>query len=60
MIKFINETAPFHEEFTATRKIEFECADESSLDDLLDSFRSFLLASGYTVNGILDVVKEDE
>ena len=60
MIKFINETAPFHEEFTATRRIEFEVADEASLDEMLDTFRSFLLASGYAVQNELVVEHDDE
>ena len=59
MIKFINETPDFHEMVTAIRKIEFEVADECSLDELLDAFKSFLLASGYSIDGRVDIVEDD-
>lgn len=59
MIRLINETADIHKPFTGVRKIEMEIEDEASLDQLLEAFEAFLRASGYTVDGALDIVKEE-
>jgi hypothetical protein len=54
--KFIQETPEAHKPFTATHRIEFTCADEASLDEMLESFSYFLRASGYHIDGYIDVV----
>ena len=59
MIKLINETPDIHKPFTAVEKIEMTIGDEASLTEMLDAFKLFLQAGGYTINGILDVVEED-
>ena len=58
--KFIQETPEMHKEFTATNKIEFTVQDEASLDQMLESFEYFLRASGYHIDGYIDVVPHDE
>jgi len=58
--KFIQETPEMHKEFTATNKIEFIVEDEASLTEMLESFEYFLRASGYHIDGYLDVVPHDE
>lgn len=59
MIKFINETSDIHKPFTAIRNIEIAVADETNLEELLEAFEQFLRASGYTIDGALDVVPYD-
>lgn len=59
MIKLINETPDIHKPFTAVEKIEMTVGDAAELTEMLDAFKLFLQASGYTINGILDVVEED-
>ena len=58
--KFIQETPDTHKEFTATNKIEFTVRSEASLDEMLESFSYFLRASGYHIDGYIDVVPHDE
>lgn len=60
MIKLINETADMHKPYTAVRNIEIELDDEASLDEMLDAFKRFLQASGYTINGYLDIIEEED
>ena len=59
MIKLINETPDIHKPFTGIEKIEITIGEEASLTELLEAFKLFLQAGGYTINGILDVVEED-
>ena len=59
MIRLINETADIHKPFTAVQKIEIVVEDEASLTQLLEAFESFLQASGYTIDGQLDIVKDE-
>ena len=58
--KFIQETPDMHKPFTSTHRIEFTCADEASLDEMLESFSYFLKAVGYNIDGYIDVVPHDE
>lgn len=60
MIKLINETADMHKPYTAVRNIEMTLDDEASLEEMLDAFKRFLQASGYTIDGYLDIIQEDE
>lgn len=60
MIKLINETADMHKPYTAVRNIEITLDDEASLEEMLDAFKRFLQASGYTIDGYLDIIQEDE
>ena len=55
MIKLINEVPDIHHPYTAVRKIEIQIADESNLEEMLDAYKNFLQACGYTINGTLDV-----
>lgn len=41
-------------------KIVVELNRDSSLTDLLEGFGAFLLAAGYSYNGHLDIVEEEE
>lgn len=59
MIKLINETADIHKPHTAIQKIEIVIEDEPSLTELLEAFESFLKASGFSIDGVLDIVKDE-
>lgn len=59
MIKLIQECPDIHKPFTAIDQIEMTIRSEASLDEMLDAYRSFLLACGYSVDGILDVVNDE-
>lgn len=59
MFRLINERDEIHIPFTAVRRIEFEISSEASLDEMLTAYREFLLASGYSVDGTLDVVNDE-
>lgn len=50
------ETTPYTD--LATEKIVME-TDGQSLDILLDVFERFLRASGFVINGSLDIVEQD-
>jgi hypothetical protein len=43
-------------------KIEMEIPDDSSIDEVLEAFQSFLRASGYMIdyNKVLDLINMDE
>ena len=56
LITFKYQVPEAHEPYTAIRSLEVEIADEQSLDEMLDAYKSFLLATGYTING--DIVVE--
>lgn len=60
MIKFINETPDMHKEFTGILNIEMTISDEASLQEMLEAFESFLKASGYTIDGNLDIIPKEE
>ena len=60
MFRLINERDAIHIPFTPVRRIEFEISSEASLDEMLTAYREFLLACGYSVDGELDVVSDDE
>lgn len=59
MIRLINETSDIHKPYTGVRKIEMEIADETNITELLEAFEQFLRASGYTVDGALDIVNDE-
>ena len=44
----------------AHSKVTFEIAEDASLNQMLDAFEHFLKASGYSFDGYLDFVKDDE
>jgi len=56
LITFKYQVPEAHEPYTAIRSLEVEIADEQTLDEMLDAYKSFLLATGYTING--DIVVE--
>lgn len=61
MIKLLYETPDFHTEFTGITGFEMEIRDESTLDEMLDAYASFLRALGYIVPpGAYLQVNEDE
>lgn len=59
MIKLINERDDIHKKFSAVNRIEMEIDSEATVSELLEAFREFMLASGYQVNGMLDIVEDD-
>ena len=59
MFKLINERDDMHHEYTAVNRIEMEIDSEASLDEMLSAYREFLFASGYSFDGILDVVNDE-
>jgi len=60
MIKFIYETPEIHKEFTGIKSIVMEVEAESSRDEMLEAYESFLRAIGYHIDGHIDVVNEDD
>lgn len=60
MIKLVYETPEIHKEFTGVKSFVMEIQEEASRDEMLDAYTSFLRAIGYTIDGVIDVVKEDE
>jgi hypothetical protein len=60
MIKFIYEVPEMHKEFTGIKNIVMETEDVASLSEMLEAYEKFLKAIGYTIDGVIDVVKEDE
>ena len=44
----------------AHNKVTFDVAEDASLDQMLDAFEHFLKASGFSFDGQLDFVKDDE
>lgn len=59
MIRLINETADIHKPYTGINRIEFIVEDEASLEELLEAFEKFALASGYSFEGNLDFVQDE-
>lgn len=59
MIKLINETSDIHRPYTPVEKIEIAIGDEASLIEMLEAFKGFLQASGYVINGNLEVVEDE-
>jgi hypothetical protein len=49
-----------HAPYTAVKSIVMEVEDERSLDEMLDAYKGFLLASGYGIKGDLVVEEYDE
>lgn len=60
MIKFVYETPEIHKEYTGVKSIVMEVEAEASRDEMLEAYESFLRAIGYSFDGHIDVVKEDE
>jgi len=60
MIKFVYEVPETHKEFTGVKSIVMEVQDESSRDEMLEAYESFLRAVGYHFDGHIDVVNEDD
>ena len=60
MITLKWECPNIHKEFTADRQIIFQMKDEASLDEMLESYASFLKALGYSVpeNSYLQFVND--
>lgn len=60
MITLKWECPNIHKEFTADRQIIFHVKDEASLDEMLESYASFLKALGYSVpeNSYLQFVND--
>lgn len=60
MITLKWECPDIHEEFTADRQITFHVKDEATLDEMLESYASFLKALGYAVpeNSYLQFVND--
>ena len=44
----------------AHTKVTFEVGEDASLNQMLDAFQYFLKASGFSFDGYLDFVKDDE
>ena len=44
----------------AHTKVTFEVGEDASLTQMLDAFEHFLKASGFSFDGYLDFVKDDE
>ena len=44
----------------AHNKVTFDVAEDASLNQMLDAFEHFLKASGFSFDGQLDFVKDDE
>jgi hypothetical protein len=59
MFRLINERDDMHHKYTVVNRIEMEIDSEASLDEMLTAYREFLLASGYSVDGELDVVNDE-
>ena len=59
MIKLIQECSDIHKPFTAVEQIEMTIHSQATLEEMLDAYRSFLLACGYSVDGMLDVVNDE-
>lgn len=59
MITFKYQVPEAHEPYTAIRSLEVEVADEQNLDNMLDVYKHFLLAVGFTINGDIEVVTYD-
>jgi len=60
MIKFVYETPESHKEFTGVKSIVMETQDEATLTEMLEAYESFLHAIGYSFDGRIDVVEENE
>jgi hypothetical protein len=58
--KFINIPSEEYKPYTAVENIEMTVNDDASLTEILEAFEGFLKASGYMVDGKLDIVPEDE
>lgn len=59
MIKLINERDDIAKKYSAVNRIEMEIDSEATVSELLEAFREFMLASGYQINGMLDIVEDD-
>ena len=59
MMRLISETADIHKPYTGISRIEFIVEDEASLEELLEAFEKFALASGYSFKGNLDFVQDE-
>ena len=44
----------------AHNKVTFDVAEDASLDQMLDAFEHFLKASGFSFDGQLDFVKDED
>ena len=58
-MRLINETADIHKPYTGINRVEIMVQDEATLDELLEAFEKFALASGYSFKGNLDFVQDE-
>lgn len=55
MIKLIYERPDIHVDYSAVSKVEMTIDDERSLDEMLEAYREFLNATGFNIQGVLEV-----
>ena len=58
MIKFVYEVPESHLEFTATKSVVMEIQDESTLDEMLNSYGEFLKSIGFNYDGFVTISEE--
>jgi len=60
MIKLCYEVDDAHIPYTAIKTIDINVDSGATLDEMLEAYEQFLRAVGYTFNGTLDIIKDDE
>lgn len=60
MFKLITDREKEKTEGVIFPSITFEMPEDSSLNDMLQAFEWYLKASGYTFNGSIEIVEDEE
>ena len=55
--KLIYERPEIHTPYSAVSKIEMTLDDECSVDEMLQAYKEFLLATGYNIDGDIEVTE---
>lgn len=58
MIKLTYERPESHAPYSAVNSFEMTIDDERSLSEMLEAYKEFLLALGFSVDGDLEVINE--
>lgn len=58
MIKLTYERPEMHAPYSAVSSLEMTIDDERSLSEMLEAYKEFLLALGFSVDGDLEVIDD--
>lgn len=56
-VKLVYERPEMHSPYSAVNRVEIVLDEERNLDEMLEGYKQFLQAIGYTVNGEIEVTE---